>query len=182
MNSEPYSFVITNQGENKIAYYELRIVDKEHEISTLSHKSINYSLSVNNSEYSKPQNLGNNRSYIYVGGSLDPNENDAFDLKLWVSDELQNNKRELKASIELTMYGDIPTRNYIIYETEDGNYISKTSIASHRITNQVPLRDGYIFLGWSSVENGIIEYEPNAIYDKKEGTILYAIWEKVLFY
>ena len=179
---DPYIFTVNNSGNVKIAYYELRIVDKEHEISTLPHKSINFALSKNGSDYTEPQNLGDNKSYIYVGGSLEPEESDTFNLKMWVNEEYGKyaNNKEIKASIELTLYSDIPTRNYIIYDTQGGSYIPKSSVASKRISNQIPTKEGLEFAGWSTTSNGEVEYESNDIYDGKDGIILYAVWEKIV--
>ena len=180
----PYTFTVTNNGENEILYYEIRIVDKEYEISTLPHKSLNYVISKNNDEYTSIQNLGDNRSYIYVGGSLDSGESDTFKLKLWVNEEYGEyaNNKVLKASIELTLYSEIPTRNYIIYDTQGGSYIPKTSVVTKRVTNQIPIKKGYDFLGWSGNSNGNIEYEQNAIYDRKTGITLYAVWKEKKLY
>ena len=180
LSYDPYTFTISNNGENKIAYYEIRIVDKEYEISTLPHKSLNYALSVNGSDYTNPQNLGDNRSYIYVGGSLDVGESDTFSLKLWVNEEFGKyaNNKILRASIELTLYSDIPTRNYIIYDSQGGSYIPKTNVVSKRISMQKPVKAGYSFIGWSSTPDGEVEYESNAIYNGTNGMTLYAKYEE----
>ena len=177
---DPYTFTVTNSSENNIAYYELRVVDKEYEISTLPHKSLNYALSVNGSDYTNSQNLGDNRSYIYVGGSLDVGESDTFNLKLWVNEEYGKyaNNKVLKASIELTLYSDVPTRNYIIYDSQGGSYISKTNIVSKRISMQTPIKAGYSFTGWSTTPTGNVEYESNAIYNGTNGMTLYAKYEE----
>lgn len=181
LSYDPYTFTIKNGGDNTIKYYELRIVDEEYENSTLPHKSINFSLSKNGESYTEPQNLGDNRSYIYVGGSLESNESDTFDLKLWVNSEFGEyaNNKNLKASIELTIYSDIPTKNYIVYDTQGGSYIPKTSITSRRLTNQIPFKSGYSFIGWSTIVDGELEYESNAIYNKSNGMVLYAIWKEI---
>ena len=180
LSYDPYTFTVSNDGENKILYYEIRIVDKEYEISTLPHKSLNYALSVNGSDYTNPQNLGDNKSYIYVGGSLDVGESDTFNLKLWVNEEYGKyaNNKVLKASIELTLYSDVPTRNYIIYDSQGGSYISKTNIVSKRISMQTPIKAGYSFTGWSTTPTGNVEYESNAIYNGTNGMTLYAKYEE----
>lgn len=181
LSYEPYNFTITNYGKNEIAYYELRIVDKEYEISALPHKAINYALSINNSEYSTPKNLGDNHSYIYAGGKLEPNESDSFNLKMWVNEEFGKyaNNKDLKASLELTIYSDIPTRNYIVYDAQGGNYVSKTNVSSRRITNQVPVKSGYEFLGWSTSIGGEVEYLVDDLYENSNGITLYAIWKEI---
>ena len=177
---DPYTFSVENTGETTIAYYELRIVDKEHEVSTLPHKSINYALSVNDDEYTSPQNLGDNYSYIYTGDSLEPGESDDFSLKMWVNEEFGHyaNNKVLKASIEITLYSDVPTRNYIIYDTQGGSYVLKTNINSKRISNQVPKKTGFTFEGWSNEVNGEVLYNNNDLYLSNNGTILYAIWSR----
>ena len=91
----PYSFSIENTGENDILYYEVRIVDKEHEISTLPHKSLNFSIQRDSGGYSAPVNLGDNGSYIAGDFNLSVGEKHLYDLKLWINKEFgeyANNK------------------------------------------------------------------------------------------
>jgi len=182
LQSEPYVFNVENIGETTIAYYELRIVDKEYELSTLPHKSLNYVISKNGLDYSNIQNLGNNNSYIYVGEGLEPGTADSFSLKLWVNEKYGKyaNNKELKASIELTLYSDIPTRNYIIYDTQGGSFVQKTNVTTMRTSKQIPVINGYDFLGWSNEPNGSVKYGVNSIYKEKYGTKLYAIWEEAI--
>jgi len=179
---DPYTFSVENTGQTTIAYYELRIVDKEYELSNLPHKSINYALSKDGGDYTEPQNLGDNKSYIYVGGPIAPGESDDFNLKMWVNEEFGKyaNNKNLKAAIELTLYSDVPTRNYIIYDTQGGSYIAKTNVSSKRVTNQVPLKEGYSFVGWSETPDGNVFYEQNAKYESSIGTTLYAKYEEAI--
>ena len=76
MTYEPYLFTVKNTGEAKIAYYEVRLVDKEFESRLMPHKCISYAISVNGGEYSSPQNLGDDSSYIYIGTDLEIGETD----------------------------------------------------------------------------------------------------------
>lgn len=179
LENDPYTFTIKNTGDGKIAYYEIRIVDKEYEISTLPHKSINFAIQRNGDDYNNPQNLGDNRSYIYAGNNLDIGDTDTFNLKLWVNEEFGRyaNNKDLKASIELTLYNEVPTRHYLIYNTMGGGIVTKTSVSSKRVTEQVPVKDGYVFVGWSEDENSTIaNYQSGDVYNKELGDVLYAVW------
>ncbi len=42
-----------------------------------------------------------------------------------------------------------------------------------------PLRDGYVFLGWSTTQNGAVQYDASEIYAVEDGTMLFAIWELI---
>ena len=178
LSYEPYTFTIENIGQTKIGYYEIRIVDKEYEISTLPHKALNFAISTNGNDYTEPQNLGDNKSYIYVNDGLNVGQSQTINLKLWVNEEFGKyaNDKVLRASLEVILYSDIPTRNYIIYDTQGGSFIPKTSVLSKRVTSQVPEKEGLGFVGWSSSPNGKVEYESNDYYDRTNGTILYAVW------
>ena len=47
------------------------------------------------------------------------------------------------------------------------------------LSQSVPSRDGYNFLGWSTTSNGSVEYAPGDIYTIDNDMILYAVWEVV---
>jgi len=181
MDSNGYTFSIKNTGSSNIAYYEIRIVDKEYEVSNLPHKAINYSIKKDNSEYSNPYNLGDAHGYIFVGRDLLVDDSHSFDLKLWVNEMygyLANNK-SLKASLEVTLYNEIPLRNYLIYNTMGGSYIPKSNVLNKRITNLIPIKEGYTFLGWSTYEDSsVCDYLPGSTYNNKLGLILYAVWKE----
>lgn len=66
--------------------------------------------------------------------------------------------------------------------SEEGYLLSfvKTSLS---VTNlnasnalSAPLREGYVFAGWSSVQNGETEYQSDGLDEVLEGTTLYAVW------
>ena len=181
MESKGYSFKVKNTGRLPINYYEIKVVNKENEISTLPHKYINYSIKVNDGDYIKATNLGDNNSYIYTGGRLDLNEEDSFNLKLWASDlygdALINKTANL--SLEVILYSDIPTRNYIIYNLNGGvGIIPNSNILLNKVSSIIPEKDGYTFMGWSRTIDGEVVYQSGADYNETMGTTLYAIWQK----
>ena len=45
------------------------------------------------------------------------------------------------------------------------------------LTEDIPSRTGYTFLGWSVRENGDVEYQPGDTYKKNVDVTLYAVWE-----
>ena len=178
---DPYNFKIKNTGKLPINYYEIRIVDKEYEITTLPHKFINYVLKVNEGEYSNINNLGENNSYIYTGGSLSTGEEDSFSLKLWADNlygDLLNDKTA-NLSLEVILYSDIPNRDYLIYDMNGGDgIIPNTNILLKQVSSVIPTREGYTFVGWSKTKDGAVDYKAGANYTEIIGTTLYAIWEK----
>ena len=95
----PYRFTVNNNGNNDIAYYEIRLVDKE-----------------------------------------------------W--GQYANNK-VLKGSIEVILYNEDPLRNYIVYDRNGRSYVLKTNIVSKRISNVIPNKRGYNFLGWVTTADAV---------------------------
>lgn len=181
MEGHEYTFTVKNTSKNDIGYYEIKIVDKEYEISTLPHKAIKYVLNHNDNGYSKPVNLEDTSSYIYYGGPLKSGETDNFKLKLWVSDEDREIVRDkvLNASMEITLYQELTTRNYIIYDLNGANgYIPRTNILKGVVTNFIPTYKGKKFLGWSKDKNSdTVDYYSGSKYDLESGTTLYAVWQ-----
>lgn len=45
------------------------------------------------------------------------------------------------------------------------------------LSNQIPTRSGYTFLGWSSSAKGSAEYQPGDSYTKDSSITLYAVWQ-----
>ena len=56
---------------------------------------------------------------------------------------------------------------------------SQTKIYGTNLTlsSTIPTRTGYTFKGWSTVENGSVEYVPGATYTDNEAVTLFAVWE-----
>ncbi len=50
----------------------------------------------------------------------------------------------------------------------------------HTVSNYVPKRGGYMFLGWSSSKNGVVEYRSGSTYTFTSSVTLYAVWTDVL--
>lgn len=44
-----------------------------------------------------------------------------------------------------------------------------------------PTREGYTFKGWAMSQNGSVEYQPGAVYNKNAALTLYAIWEIIVY-
>ena len=43
-----------------------------------------------------------------------------------------------------------------------------------------PQREGYIFCGWATVEDGDVQYAADEVYNADENTVLYAIWDEIV--
>ena len=180
LNQKGYSFTLKNTGTIPIDYYEISLVDEENKISTLPHSYIRFTINKDNGNYSEVDNLGNVNSIIYTGEKLDVGKTVSFNFKMWIDSNKQNtNNMSLYSAIEVTLYQkkDI-LNNYVLYESDGGIIPSKTSIY-RPISEQIPKKEGYVFLGWSTSFNGEVKYQSGDTYKEKKGGTLYAIWEKV---
>lgn len=181
----PYSFSLTNVGNNDIGYFEIRMVDQENKRSTLSHKYIRYVLKANDSEYTSPVNLGDVDSIIYSGYNLKKGDIINFDLKMWIDEEATSfvYNKELYGALEVTLHQKYDVYDYyVLYDSVGGmNHPFRTNI-QEPISTIIPKKENYIFLGWSSSENGSVTYTPGASYKENVGRTLYAVWKKVDWY
>lgn len=57
---------------------------------------------------------------------------------------------------------------------------SQTKLYGETLTlsDVVPTRDGYTFLGWSTSASGAVEYDPEDSYTENSNVTLYAVWKK----
>lgn len=182
ISQEPYSFSLTNTGNNDIGYFEIRMVDQENKISTLPHKYIRYTLQKGNDEYTNSVNLGDVDSIIYSGYNFKQNETINFNLKMWIDESSPKSvyNKELYGALEVTLYQKYDVYDYyVLYNTMGGvNGPFRTNI-QEPITSVIPEKENYLFLGWSSTENGTVEYTPGVSYQENVGRTLYAVWKKV---
>ena len=181
-SQEPYGFSLTNTGNNDIGYFEIRVVDQENKNSTLPHKYIRYTLKKGNDKYTSPVNLGDVDSIIYSGYDFKQNETINFDLKMWIDEIAPKTvyNKQLYAALEVTLYQKYDVYDYyVLYNSMGGvNSPFRTNILEP-ITSVIPKKKNYTFLGWSSSENGGVEYKAGDTYQETVGRTLYAVWKKV---
>lgn len=179
MTGAPYVFSVKNTGNMPVEYYEIRLVDQEGKISTLPHKYLHFSIAKDNMEYDEIKNLGDNDSIIYSGYNLGVGESNSFNLKMWVTDdETDALGKELYGAIEVTLYQKYDVyKNYVLYESDGSTNVPIRTSIYNPITNTIPKKEGYKFLGWQT-NGGLIKYNPGDTYRGNIGTTLYAIWEK----
>ena len=180
--SSGYNFTVTNTGNIPIEYYEIRLVDEENKISTLPHSYIRFTISKDNEEYSEIKSLDDVDSIVYQGNDLAVGKSANFNIKMWIDDTKQNIfNKELYAGLEITLYQKYEVyNNYVLYASDGGvNIPFRTSIYSP-ISSTIPQKDGYKFLGWSTVLNGNVTYVSGDTYKETKGRTLYAVWEKIL--
>lgn len=72
----------------------------------------------------------------------------------------------------------------VTYNTNDNNNMPARQIKEFgkkmKISNTVPVRTGYSFLGWlASGDFSGISYQPDDIYEENSDAALYAVWKKV---
>lgn len=70
------------------------------------------------------------------------------------------------------------------YNSNGGTNTPVSQIKTHgtglALSATIPTFDGYTFLGWSTSENGSVEYAPGDSYTNNESVTLYAVWEEIV--
>ncbi len=178
IKQEGYSFSIKNIGNIPIEYYEIRMVDQENKVSTLPHKYLRFIISCDGKE-EDVKNLGDVDSIIYSGYNLDVGESSNFNLKMWVSEDIDALGKTLFGAIEVTLYQKYDVyKNYVLYESLDSTNVPVRTSIYNPISSTIPKKDGYKFVGWETKDK-TIRYYPGDNYKEKIGVSLYAIWDKV---
>ena len=182
LTQKPYAFSLTNTGKNDIGYFEIRMVNQENKISTLPHKYIRYILQVKDEKYTSPINLGDVDSIIYSGYDFKQTETINFNLKMWIDENAPKHayNKKMYGALEVTLYQKYDVYDYyVLYDSMDGiNGPFRTNI-QEPITTIIPYKKNYSFLGWSTTENGSVEYKSGDTYHENIGRTLYAVWKKI---
>lgn len=55
---------------------------------------------------------------------------------------------------------------------------TKEKASSLTLSKDIPVKDGYIFCGWSTSVGGSVKYQPGDIYSTDQDLILVAVWQK----
>lgn len=61
--------------------------------------------------------------------------------------------------------------------SEEDSSVEEGNEATFTISNTIPTRDGYTFMGWSTTEDGEVEYEAGDEFKATTDSTLYAVWE-----
>lgn len=87
---EPYKFTVKNKGKTE-ANYQLLIEDYVSDSNTklLSRKYLNYSLTLNNNLI-QTDNLANIKNNILDTRTLEPNTENAYELKIWITGDVNS--------------------------------------------------------------------------------------------
>ena len=71
---------------------------------------------------------------------------------------------------------------YISYDANEGESAPGRTQAKYpyecNLSNQVPKRTGYTFVGWSTEKDGAVQYTSGARYRDKKSVTLYAVWKE----
>ena len=180
IDQKGYDFSVKNIGNMPIEYYEIRLVDQENKVSTLSHKYLNFTINKDNEKEESVKNLGDNDSILYSGYNLKVGDTSKFNLRMWInSEEIDVLGKELYGAIEVTLYQKYDVyKNYVLYESTDSTNVPIRTSVYNPITSTIPVKEGYRFVGWET-NDGLIKYNPGDTYQESIGTTLYARWEKV---
>ena len=91
-------------------------------------------------------------------------------------------------SMVITVKGIGQNTYAVTYKANTTEYIGnmpENSIKTHdedvTISDLLPERHGYNFIGWSTTENGAVEYNGGNIYSENNDLTLYAVWEAMHF-
>lgn len=88
------------------------------------------------------------------------------------------------ATMSVTVSYNIPAlAKYTVTYDANGGYDVPESQVKHydktlTLTTTIPVRDGYIFKGWSTSSSGDVEYLAGGNYTSNETITLYAVWEQ----
>jgi len=73
----------------------------------------------------------------------------------------------------------------ITYDGNDGNNIPSSGTKrygfSYQISNLIPVKSGYTFMGWSISNDDIVTYKPGDIYTDNTSITLYAVWSAISY-
>lgn len=83
---------------------------------------------------------------------------------------------------DITLYAIWVKTYYVSYDTNGGSETLTTQYfevnETVQISQKIPSRIGYIFLGWSDTPSGEVSFQPGDFYSQNKDVTLYAIWEK----
>lgn len=98
----------------------------------------------------------------------------------------QESKPESKTNrdIETTTNYRYKLKTYAVtYDANGGTNAPVSSVKAHnaafKLSSTVPTRDGYNFLGWTTVKDGTVAYKSGNTYSGNSALTLYAKWEKI---
>jgi uncharacterized repeat protein (TIGR02543 family) len=70
--------------------------------------------------------------------------------------------------------------------SEDNTYVVSVTITENTFSNEnskngfaAPERDGYVFAGWATEENGAVVYSAADVAKASQGETLYAVWTQI---
>ncbi len=77
------------------------------------------------------------------------------------------------------------TKYTITYDENGGTGAPESQIKTYGtnlvLSDIIPEREGYNFLGWSTTSDGEVEYNPGDTYTKNEIVTLYAVWKEITY-
>ncbi len=109
--------------------------------------------------------------YVFKGWSTEP-----------TGDILYQPGMNYEKDEDITLYAIWAKTYYVAYDTNGGSEILTTQYfevnETVQISQKIPSRIGYIFLGWSDTPSGEVNFQPGDFYSQNKDVTLYAIWEK----
>lgn len=177
-----FAFQIINKSNYKVDYslYLKDITESEKE--KLDYEDVKYYLTKESTEQ-EPKLLSECINNQIDEGSIAKKSIIHYTLRFWIDNQVTDNQKienkTLKFKIEVQVKKDAKEEYGIHYETGTTLKIadaSKIEGEDFTITDIIPVKENHTFLGWSTKENGEVEYRANDVYREDKETILYAIY------
>ena len=164
-NLERYVHAPTALTKDKAIYYDTEPVQLSWSASISAKKYILTLIKDGENVFST--NVGNVTSY-----ALEDLAAGSYQVQLQGSDGIAQSKA-VTCAFEV-----LPTYN-IAYDTADIQPQVKPHRQALTLSSQIPVREGYVFLGWNTeADAGIATYQPGDLYRENQDTTLYAVWQK----
>ena len=84
---------------------------------------------------------------------------------------------------DIVLYAVWKPNTYVVtFDANGGSgapaQMSKTHDESLTLSLEIPTREGYTFLGWSTTNDGEVEYDAGSTYEANAPVVLFAVWTK----
>lgn len=101
-------------------------------------------------------------------------------VKGWYSTDVSSGDISTSKTVTLTK---IARKFTISYNANGGSDAPESQTKTYgtdlTLTEDVPVRGGYIFCGWSTTSTGEVEYYPGDVYTSNSAKTMYAVWEAI---
>jgi len=177
-----FHFRLINNGNYKVDYtLHLADITKEGR-EKLSYENVKYYLT-KDTEDLKLELLSERTEDIIDQGVIDANQTIYYILRLWIDSKVENSDdiygKTLSFQLIAKVTEHIPEEYTITYHTGTDLIIEngiKIEGKDYQVISTAPTKENHRFLGWSTTENGTVEYASGSLYTNNQNIDLYAIY------